>query len=135
MSSIDRLDEGGVPWGALGMVGRSWDGNYVWCHDVDGPTAVCTLDSCFLVTRTDLRLWFDAGRFDEFHCFVEDYCLQCHHAGLGVWVVPVPVESRGSHVRQGGLPLGALRRVPQAPRQEVATTLSRLHDRLSQAHA
>ena len=84
------------------MVGRSWDGAYVWCHEVDTPTAVCTLDSCFLVTRNVLQLRFDSDRFDEFHCFVEDYCLQCHDSGLGVWVVPAQVHHEGvTFAREG----------------------------------
>ena len=64
--------------GAVGIVGRAWEGDYVWGHEIDTPEAVCTLDSSFLLTRTDLGLTFDDSRFDEFHCFVEDYCLQCH---------------------------------------------------------
>jgi len=57
---------------------------------------VCTLDSCFVLTRTDLGLAFDATRFDQFHCFVEDYCLQCHAEGRGVWVVPVAAWHAGA---------------------------------------
>ena len=87
-SAVELLDTSGEQWGGLGIVGRSWDGEYVWCHEVEAPTPVCTLDSSFLLTRNDLPLAFDADRFDELHCFVEDYCLQCHNAGYGVWVIP-----------------------------------------------
>jgi hypothetical protein len=93
MSAVLHLEKARKPWGALGIVGRSWDGGpFVWCHEIETPTPVCTLDSCFLVTRTDLPLRFDSDRFDEFHCFVEDYCLQCHDSGLGVWVIPAHVH-------------------------------------------
>ena len=88
-AALDELEAAGSPWGAVGIVGRAWEGDYVWGHEIDAPRAVCTLDSCFLLTRTDLGLSFDADRFDQFHCFVEDYCLQCHAEGRGVWVVPV----------------------------------------------
>jgi hypothetical protein len=87
--ALGALEAAGSPWGAVGIVGRAWEGDYVWGHEIDTPEAVCTLDSCFLLTRTDLGLTFDDSRFDEFHCFVEDYCLQCHAEGHGVWVVPV----------------------------------------------
>ena len=87
-AAIDDLEAAGAPWGAIGIVGRSWEGAYVWGHEIDAPRPVCTLDSCFVLTRTDLGLAFDATRFDQFHCFVEDYCLQCHAEGRGVWVVP-----------------------------------------------
>ena len=88
MTAVEHVEAVGAGWGALGIVGRSWEGAYVWCHEVDAPTPVCTLDSGFLVTRTDLPIAFDSRRFDELHCFVEDYCLQCHEAGHGVWVIP-----------------------------------------------
>ena len=87
--AVEQLDSSGEPWGALGLVGRAWEGAYVWCHEVERPTPVCTLDSSFLLTRVDLPLAFDERRFDELHCFVEDYCLQCHDAGYGVWVIPM----------------------------------------------
>ena len=88
VGAADELEAAGSPWGAIGIVGRAWEGEYVWGHSIDAPWPVCTLDSCFLLTRTDLGLEFDAKRFDELHCFVEDYCLQCHADGHGVWVVP-----------------------------------------------
>jgi hypothetical protein len=88
-SAMDDMEAAGSPWGAIGIVGRAWEGEYVWGHETDAPQPVCTLDSCFLLTRTDLGLEFDAEHFDQFHCFVEDYCLQCHATGRGVWVVPV----------------------------------------------
>ena len=101
-SAIEVVRDSHGPWGALGVVGRSWDGEYVWCHDVEGPTPVCTLDGCFLVTTTDAGLDFDARTFDDLHCVVEDYCLQCHDAGLGVWVIPVTAEHHSAtYTRQG----------------------------------
>ncbi|MEW6213033.1 MAG: hypothetical protein AB1631_32220, partial [Acidobacteriota bacterium] len=75
-------------WGAMGIVGRTWDGKYVWCHEVQEPTPVCTLDSCSLITTRSHGIMFDQNRFNEFHCYVEDYCLQCHAQNLGVFVFP-----------------------------------------------
>ena len=88
VTAVDELEAAGARWGAIGIVGRAWEGDYVWCHELGSPAPVCTLDSCFVLTRTDLPLTFDEKRFDQFHCFVEDYCLQCHAESLGVWVVP-----------------------------------------------
>ncbi len=88
-AGIEAIEEAGGHWGAIGIVGRAWEGgDYVWCYEIDEPRPVCTLDCCFMLTRTALGLEFDAKRFDQFHCFVEDYCLQCHAAEYGVWVVP-----------------------------------------------
>ena len=101
-SAVEELETAGARWGALGIVGRAWDGAYVWCHELDSPAPVCTLDSCFMLTRTDLPFAFDAGRFDQFHCFVEDYCLQCHDSGYGVWVVPASASHDGATFREHG---------------------------------
>jgi hypothetical protein len=88
LTTIQTLEEGGLPWGALGVVGRAWDGEYTWCHDVQEPAAVCSLDSCCLIVDVSQGLTFDDKTFDEFHCYVEDYCLQCHSRNLGVYVIP-----------------------------------------------
>lgn len=95
-AAVASLERRGATWGALGVVGRGWDGAYVWCHELAEPAEVCTVDSCLLVTRTDLGIDFDEGRFDGLHCVVEDYCLQCHDAGLGVWVIPAAAVHHGS---------------------------------------
>ena len=101
-AAIAGVEESGSSWGALGIVGRTWGGEYVWSHDLTEPAPACTLDSCALVTRTDLGLAFDADRFDGLHCFVEDYCLQCHDAGLGVWVFPATARHEGAtYAREG----------------------------------
>jgi hypothetical protein len=94
-TAIRVLERAGVPWGALGMVGRSWDGAYIWCDEVEEPTAVCTLDSCFLIVNLLQRLTFDDATFDELHCYVEDYCLQCHSQNLGVYVLPAEFAHHG----------------------------------------
>lgn len=86
--AIADVEVQGRRWGAMGIVGRSWQGDYVWCHDVDAPTPVCCLDACSLITNRKLGIRFDQRWFNEFHCYVEDYCLQCHDRDLGVYVFP-----------------------------------------------
>ena len=87
-AAIHTLDQTGKPWGALGMVGRAWDGSYTWSHEIDEPAPVCSLDSCCLIVDRSQGLTFDDATFDELHCYVEDYCLQCHSRDLGVYVLP-----------------------------------------------
>ena len=87
-AAIHTLDRAGTKWGALGMVGRAWDGSYTWSHEVAEPSPVCTLDSCCLIVDNSQGLAFDDATFDELHCYVEDYCLQCHSRNLGVYVLP-----------------------------------------------
>ena len=106
-SAIETLDAGGVRWGALGTVGRAWDGSYVWGHCIAEPTAVCAVDACCLVVDTTQGLRFDERTFDGFHCHVEDYCMQCHAAGLGVFVAPSSLEHASATFAREGCRWGA----------------------------
>jgi hypothetical protein len=99
LSTAETLDRQGKAWGAMGIVGRTWDGRYVWCHEVQEPTPVCTLDSCSLITARSRGIMFDQSRFDQFHCYVEDYCLQCHAQNLGVFVFPT-IAHHGSATKK-----------------------------------
>ena len=101
-TAIQALADDGRPWGALGVVGRAWDGAYTWSHEVQEPAAVCSLDSCCLVVDVSQGLTFDDKTFDEFHCYVEDYCLQCHSQELGVYVVPAEFTHHGVSYAQLG---------------------------------
>ena len=67
-----------------GIVGRSVGGEYRWCHN--NPGEVCTLDSCGVFFPTLSGLRFDANRFDSFHCYVEDLCMQARQIGMKVTV-------------------------------------------------
>ncbi len=71
-AAIEDLDERGVAWGALGAVGRSWEGGYVWGHEIDEPRVVCAVDACCIVVDTRQDVSFDERTFDGFHCHVED---------------------------------------------------------------
>lgn len=106
-AAIEDLDERGVAWGALGAVGRSWEGEYVWGHEIDEPRVVCAVDACCIVVDTRQDVSFDERTFDGFHCHVEDYCMQCHAAGLGVFVVPVGLEHASATFASQGSRWGA----------------------------
>lgn len=81
-----------------GIVGRSLDQEIVWgCH---GGGEVSTLDSCAVfiprIMVPDLR--FDAELFDDFHCCVEDLCLQAAAIGLSTYVPVVGAQHTGSSI-------------------------------------
>ena len=101
-TAIAELEGRGIRWGALGTVGRSWHGEYVWGHELDEPIEVCAVDACCIVIDTRHRLSFDERTFDGFHCHVEDYCMQCHSSGLGVYVIPSQLEhASATYTRKG----------------------------------
>lgn len=95
-SAVDGLEQSERRWGAIGTVGRSWEGEYVWGHEITEPVEVCTLDACCMAIDTRHGILFDERTFDGFHCHVEDYCLQAHAAGLGVYVVPAELRHIGA---------------------------------------
>jgi hypothetical protein len=79
----------------VGIVGRAnpapgetdpWK-SYVWGSNGGGP--VSTLDSCSVFFPRALALRFDGATFDDFHCVVEDLCLQARVRGIGSFVPPV----------------------------------------------
>jgi hypothetical protein len=110
LRAVESLERKATRWGAIGIVGRSWTGDYVWCHDVHEPTEVCALDSCSLVTRRSFGLRFDERRFDGFHCAVEDICLQGHAVGRPCFVVPATAKHFSSTLRAQGSQWGDYRR-------------------------
>jgi len=101
-AALDELDRRAVPWGAVGTVGRSWSGEYVWGHELHEPLEVCTLDACCVVVDTRHELEFDERTFDGLHCHVEDYCLQAHATGRGVYVVPARLDHIGTTFAREG---------------------------------
>lgn len=62
-------------FGVLGMVGRDKFGNYCWpnrgCSYI-----VTTLDCCLAIIRRDMGLLFDDETFDDYHLYIEDYCMR-----------------------------------------------------------
>ena len=80
---------------AVGMVGRSLEGAYVWSKEVKEVTPVSTLDCCSIFIPTSFGLTFDDVTFDGLHCYTEDMCLQADKAGLRVEVVPSIAYHKG----------------------------------------
>lgn len=85
-----------------GIVGTSYDGEYVWCHGVDKPVDVTILDACSVFFRPDSGLRFDATTFDGFHLYTEDLCLQARYHGFGVQVIPGDAGHQGSSTPKAG---------------------------------
>ena len=82
-----------------GIVGRidpsrAFEGNmgYIWCGGPGG--IVSTLDSCSVFFRRTWDLRFDGATFDDFHCVVEDICLQARKKGIPALVPQI----KASHV-------------------------------------
>jgi len=69
---------------------------YVWCSNSGG--IVSTLDSCSVFFRRRLGLRFDGTTFDDFHCVVEDLCLQAAARGVRA-LVP---RAKAYHLEHGG---------------------------------
>lgn len=57
---------------------------YTWCHA--GGGFVSTLDSCSVFMRRTWGLRIDGATFDDFHCVIEDLCMQARVRGLRVFV-------------------------------------------------
>lgn len=75
--SIESIGEGfnflGIAGpNALGMAGAKQDS--LFSH-------IETIDSCFIVLDTHKKILFDSKTFDDFHCYVEDYCIQTGGTG------------------------------------------------------
>lgn len=85
-----------------GIVGRvkPIDGDpkqgYTWCRD--GGGFVSTLDSSSAFMRRSWGFRIDGATFDDFHCVVEDLCLQARRRGIRS-LVP---HADASHVGNGG---------------------------------
>jgi hypothetical protein len=109
-AAVETLERAGKSWGALGIVGRTWSGEYVWCHEIQSPVQVCSLDSCSLITRRSLGMTFDHRRFDEFHCYVEDYCLQAQARGHEVYVFPANAQHNSATMKALGSQWGSYRK-------------------------
>ena len=78
-----------------GMVGRSFNG-FVWGKDGGGE--VSTLDSCAVMMPRSLGLRFDSDLFDDFHCCVEDLCLQAQKLGVKTYVPPLYADHIGGFI-------------------------------------
>jgi len=86
----------------VGIVGRRAQdpgqpfSGYVWCNDGGGE--VSTLDSSSVFFRKDLGLRFDGVTFNDFHCVVEDLCLQARKKRVRSMVANAPAGHVGKAV-------------------------------------
>lgn len=62
-------------WGVLAMVGAAENGVCVWSRMHDS-FEISSSDCCFIVINKEHGVRFDEETFDDFHCYVEDYCAQ-----------------------------------------------------------
>lgn len=65
-------------FGVLGLVGVDNTKKYYWSSP-DEQFELQTLDCCFIVVDKEHNIFFDTETFDDFHLYVEDYCLQTKH--------------------------------------------------------
>jgi hypothetical protein len=77
----------------VGMVGAGPNGGEVWGKHGGGP--VSTVDSCSVFFQRATGLRFDGATFDDFHCCVEDLCLQAIARGMSCYVPPVQADHIG----------------------------------------
>ena len=73
-------------FGAIGAVGTK-DG-CKW-GQLGNIQEVITVDSCCIVINTDHGLRFDNKTFNEFHLYVEDYCMQVGALGKKVYTLDI----------------------------------------------
>lgn len=81
---------------AVGLVGRSLQGKYIWSKNESG--VVSTLDSCsFFMRRSTYgkEATFDTKTFDHFHCCIEDMCLQLSTKGHCIYVPNAQADHSG----------------------------------------
>lgn len=78
-----RLDK----WGILGITGFDLDRRVHWGSDYDTPRKIAFLDECCIILDRRNGLLFDEKTFKSWHRYGIDFCLQCHEAGLGVYLV------------------------------------------------
>ena len=73
-------------WSSIGVVGSDYESLHYknnWSND-QTIFECSTLDCCFILINKLQNIKFDTITFDEYHLYVEDYCLQARkHTGLG----------------------------------------------------
>jgi len=74
-------------WGVLGITGFDTDRRVHWGSDYNEPRKIAFLDECCLILNRKNGLLFDDETFGSWHRYGIDFCLQCHEAGLGVYII------------------------------------------------
>jgi len=89
--TINLLEEKQIGFSSLGIVGRIYNNsmNYLveWCK----PSEIYryeTVDCCFILIDKRQGIKFDDFTFNDFHLYVEDYCIQAEEkTGLGCYSI------------------------------------------------
>lgn len=82
-------------FGAIGAVGN-YKNNIQW-SGADNIMEVKTLDCCCILINKDHGIRFDDKTFDEYHLYVDDYCLQADARGLKNYTIPINAAEAGSN--------------------------------------
>ena len=86
--TIKTLDEANIKYSALGLVGRDYDSESYTVHwsTVDKIYRLETCDCCFIAIPKSNSIRFDEENFDEYHLYVEDYCMAANQLG-GIYTI------------------------------------------------
>lgn len=77
---LERIDLTLELWGKKdfifgGVAGPEGDGKVVKSRKT-GSTKIMTTDCCFVVIDTNSSIYFDENNFNDYHLYVEDFCIQ-----------------------------------------------------------
>ena len=88
--TIDVLKDNGLDFSSLGIVGRNYG---ITQYSVNWSSSkeiyrYETIDCCFIVINKKQGIRFDTETFDEYHLYVEDYCIKSQEkTGLGCYSI------------------------------------------------
>lgn len=74
-------------FGVMGTVGN-YENNIEWAKD-GMMMEVKTVDCCCLLVNKEHNIKFDSDTFDEYHCYVDDVCLQTVNKGFKNYTIPI----------------------------------------------
>lgn len=88
--TLTYLDYNQIRFSSLGIVGHNYNKDYYsvnWSRE-DTVFRYETLDCCFILIDKRHGLKFDSNTFDDFHLYVEDYCISAQNkTGLGSYSI------------------------------------------------
>lgn len=87
--SINKFPE----FGAIGAVGN-YQNNIHWSR-MESIMEVKTLDCCCILVNKENNIRFDEKTFDDYHLYVDDYCLQANAKGLKNYTIPIDAAEAG----------------------------------------
>lgn len=90
-------------FGAIGIVGN-YNHNYQW-SEVDKIHEVKTFDGCCVLINKEHGIKFDIETFNEFHLYVEDYCMQVTESlGLKCYTISInasEADKNDTYIKEG----------------------------------